>query len=100
MSAVMHATTVVVIEPSIAHHEERHGAEGDVEDAQLHAARRSISASLQRRFPSISPVVLQQSIDRAIDTFSAARVRNFLPILIEREAAAALRAAHATPSSG
>jgi hypothetical protein len=69
-------------------------------DVQLQAACRSIAVSLQRRFPSISPAVLQHSIDRATDTFSAARVRNFLPILIEREAAEALRAAHATPSSG
>ena len=50
-----------------------------------------LALRLQHLNPHASPSMVQRSIDDAIATFSGARVQQFLPILIERTASAALR---------
>ena len=52
-----------------------------------------LAARLQERHPAASPATVQRSIDDAVRAFSSARVRVFLPILIERMASEALREA-------
>lgn len=50
-----------------------------------------IAARVRRRHPAASAEVVQRSIDSAMRQFQDARVRDYLPILIERVASAALR---------
>ena len=54
-------------------------------------------ARLQERHPTAPPALVRQTIDDAVERFSTARVRAFLPILIERTAAEALRQASIVP---
>jgi hypothetical protein len=56
-----------------------------------------LAARLQKRHPRASPAMVQASIERAVRGFDDARVRLYLPILVERSASDSLR--HATHSS-
>lgn len=50
-----------------------------------------IAARVRRRHPAASAEVVQRCIDAAMQQFQDARVRAYLPILIERSASASLR---------
>lgn len=63
---------------------------GDVSDAEPVPALVTIEASLRRRFPAVAPGFIHACIDDAAAECAGARVRNFLPILIERRASEAL----------
>jgi hypothetical protein len=56
------------------------------ETRMLHQVR----ARLQTRFPQVEPERLQQAVDRAFHDLDDARIRDFVEILVEREAADAL----------
>jgi len=56
-------------------------------------AANALTTRLQARHLDASPAMVQHSIDQATALFRDARVRLFLPILIERAASAALAAA-------
>ena len=50
-----------------------------------------VAADLRARYPDAPPGLVRRCIDDALDRFRDARVRHFLPILIERRASDALR---------
>ena len=52
-----------------------------------------LGARLHARHPAASPEMVRRSIDAAVQVFSHARVRLYLPILIERAASETLRTA-------
>ena len=52
-----------------------------------------MAVRLRNRYPEAPPALIRRSIDDATCMFSDARVRLFLPILIERVATTALRQA-------
>jgi hypothetical protein len=51
-----------------------------------------VVARLRERHPSIDPAQVARCVDEAVDRGASARVRNFLPILVERWASDALDA--------
>ena len=53
------------------------------EQRALHDVRRR----LERRYPSTDPSVVHLAISVAYESLSSARVRDFIPVLVEREAA-------------
>ena len=63
----------------------------------------SIEGRLRQRFPTVTAELIHAYVDDAALDCAGARVRNFLPILIERRAADALRvlpSAEGPPSTG
>lgn len=46
---------------------------------------------LQEQFPAVSPESVTDAVERARATFSGAKVRDFVPVLIEKEAKARLK---------
>ncbi len=50
-----------------------------------------IVASLRARYPDLDPAVVQRCVEAAAQRFEDARIRTFLPTLIERSASEALR---------
>lgn len=50
-----------------------------------------ISDRLRERFPDAAPESIQDAIDKARATFLDAKVRDFVPVLIEKEAKAHLK---------
>lgn len=46
---------------------------------------------LQERFPDAATATIQDAVDRARATFDSAKVRDFVPVLIEKEAKAVLK---------
>jgi hypothetical protein len=82
--------------------QERTTVERRVHAADPRAERRPpdaadlLAAHLHALHPGASPAMVQRSIDEAKAMFSEARVRSFLPILIERAASAALSSAAST----
>jgi hypothetical protein len=55
---------------------------------------------LQQRFPHVPPPAIRDIVDRACRGFAGARIRDFVPVLVEREALDELRSQgrSATPS--
>lgn len=49
-----------------------------------------IADRLRERYPQASPDDIEQALDRARHHFDGAKVRDFVPVLVEREARAAL----------
>jgi hypothetical protein len=83
----MTAETVLVRQPQAS------GASAEapsVAEPQLLKALAVLAARLQERHPSASPAMIQRSIDDAIQAFNNVRIRQYLPILIERAASKAL----------
>jgi hypothetical protein len=62
-------------------------------DAELARSLPVIEDRLQARFPSIPPQQIHDRVDEAVVRADSARIRHFLPILIERRVAQDLRAA-------
>ena len=62
-------------------------------DPELARSIPVIEDRLRGRFPRVPPEQIRLCLDEAAVRADTARVRNFLPILIERWAAADLRAA-------
>jgi hypothetical protein len=62
-------------------------------DQQMVKIVQSLAVRLDDCYLAVSPAMIQDSIDEAIRCFRGARVRQFLPILIERSAWEALRSA-------
>ena len=54
----------------------------------------SIEGRLRQRFPTVPAELIHAYVDDAALDCAGARVRNFLPILIERRAGDALRVLH------
>ena len=50
-----------------------------------------VGASLQARYPGASPALIQHCVDDALEELRGARIRHYLPILIERRAGVVLR---------
>lgn len=46
---------------------------------------------LQARFPDASPETVAGAVEKARESFSQAKVRDFVPVLIEKEAKARLK---------
>jgi hypothetical protein len=59
-----------------------------------------VAARLQERNPTASGELIRRCIDDAVRMFSDAPVRLYLPILVERGAQSALRAAMGPPARG
>jgi hypothetical protein len=51
-----------------------------------------IIAGLQARYPEVEPAIVRRCVEHAAHGFQGARIRNFLPTLIERTAAEDIRA--------
>ncbi|WJL95640.1 hypothetical protein QSU92_17290 [Microbacterium sp. ET2] len=49
-----------------------------------------IADRLRERYPQASPVDIEAALGRAREHFHDARVRDFIPVLVEREARAVL----------
>ena len=60
-------------------------------EPELSKALIHVAASLRARYPTASPALVLHCIGIAFERFRDARVRHFLPILIERRASDALR---------
>lgn len=78
MIGLLVADTEVAVEPA------------DIEPA-VRRALPEIVARVRRRHPAASPEVVQRCIEAAMRQLQDARVRAYLPILIERSASASLR---------
>ncbi|MFG6493342.1 three-helix bundle dimerization domain-containing protein [Microbacterium sp. P03] len=50
------------------------------------AAMDQVVERLTLRFPNLDPVVIRTTVDEAHATMKDAHVRDFLPVLVEREA--------------
>ena len=46
---------------------------------------------LQERFPDKSDADIRDAVDKAMATFQSAKVRDFVPVLVEKEAKAHLK---------
>jgi hypothetical protein len=60
--------------------------ESSLTDQQRVKILQSLAVRLDDRYLAASPSMIQDSVDEAIRCFGDARVRQFLPILIERSA--------------
>jgi hypothetical protein len=86
----MTAEKVLVRQPQAS----RASAEApSVAEPQLLCVLAVLAARLQKRHPSASPAMIERSIDDAIQAFNNARIRQYLPILIERAASKTLHEA-------
>jgi hypothetical protein len=71
--------------------DDRTGADaGPTSDPALERALPGVSYRLRRRFPTTTAAEIETCIDAAVIRSHSARVRGFLPILVERWAAEAL----------
>jgi hypothetical protein len=52
-----------------------------------------VSARLRRRFPGIDSVLIAQTVEEVYQLFDGARIRDFVPILVEKHAGDLLREA-------
>ncbi len=59
-------------------------------EPEVHRAIPSIVASVEARYPAASPGLVRRCVDDAVEAFRDARIRLYLPILIERRAAHAV----------
>jgi hypothetical protein len=57
-----------------------------------HKSLDRIVASLEMRFPLTSRVTIERVVDRRYREFSGAPIRDYIPIMVEREAREDLRA--------
>ena len=71
--------------------------EAGIADPPVLRASSLLAARLQERHPAASPAMVQSCIEVAVRSFDTARVRLYLPILVERSASDSLR--HATHPS-
>lgn len=59
-------------------------------------ALRNLALRLSAAYPSVDPVTVETTIRAAYDVFHRARVRTYVPILVERRSRRALGAAPGT----
>jgi hypothetical protein len=94
------SATTLISTPALVRASEPHrsGSVGsDIAPPPLLQALPRLAARLQARHPAASPAMVQSCIEVAVRSFDTARVRLYLPILVERSASDSLR--YATHSS-
>jgi hypothetical protein len=57
-------------------------------------ARDRVTDALRQRFPALTPEAISDLVRRAYLRYEHARIRDYAPVLVERELTQALRATH------